>query len=108
MKTLKGLKLVGLVLTHCKPLNTYSITHVYRYVTEHRKGEIVLQLGYDMRCYMEFERIAESLGDAYGPNILKLWRNEEEHRIMCYFQLDKESSPYLILMSGWWKLIAER
>jgi len=101
-------ELVGLVVTHNKLLDLFSIDYIYQRVEQGVLVEVATQKGFDWPIHVVFAHITKSLENVYAPAIEKLWTQETEIADQQYQQFYKHATPKALGLEGNWVLIAEK
>lgn len=101
-------ELVGLVVTHNKLLDLFSVDYVYQRMENGVLVEVATQKGFDWPLHISFARITKNLESAYAPAIEKLWTQETSIADQQYQQFYRHATPSALGLTGDWKLIAEK
>lgn len=100
-------ELVGLGITFSRILARYRLEHYYQWRVNGKPGHKGTLRGFDMRRDIPISEVLRSLGDAYEPAILSVWRKITDHVMAVYFQLEVHSAPEDLELEGEWHIVAE-
>lgn len=100
-------ELVGVQATFSKVTNRYSITMVYRWVTEGEMSTLGTQRSFDMKRFDPMKSIARCLREAYAAAVQVVWRRETGSSWEEYLQLKSGPAPYEFQEAAGWKMWAE-
>ena len=100
-------ELVGLQVTFSKVVETYNLTHYYRWQDGTVLGPILMMRSYDMGCVGDKEAILEGLLTAYAPAILSIWKIDDDAFTSAFLQLKRGRPPLDQNLQGGWKLWGE-
>ena len=100
-------ELVGLEAMFNRVLARYRLTHHYQWRVNGKPSRQGTLRGYDMRRDIPVTEILRSLGDAYEPAILSVWRRITNWSLTVYYQLEVKATPKELELEGEWRLQAE-
>ena len=101
-------ELVGLIVTHNKLLDLFSIDYIYQRMEKGVLVEVATQKGFDWPLHVSFAKVTRSLENVYAPAIEKLWTQETSVADQQYQQFYRHATPTALGLDGVWKLLAEK
>ena len=99
-------ELVGLEAMFNRTFARYRITHHYQWRVNGKTSRQGTLRGYDMRRDIPVSEILCSIGSAYEPAILSVWRRITDWSMTVYFQLEVKATPEDLELEGKWRLQA--
>ena len=99
-------ELVGLEVMFNRILSRYRMTHHYQWRVNGKTCKQGTLRGYDMRRDIPVNEILCSIGNAYEPAILSVWRSITDWSLRVYFQLEVKATPDELELEGKWRLQA--
>jgi len=101
------LELVGLQVIGSRLADCYRIENIYVRTNGKEYGETYTMKGYDMPLKDKFQRVVQSLMDAYAPAIKHVWKQQDGVSQIFYLQFVKAFGPDIIDCGGRWYHWAE-
>lgn len=96
-------ELVGLQARFSRVIPRYSLTHLYRWKNKGVMSDTGTLRGYDMQRHAPIETLIRSLGEAYGPAVLSIWRQRTRACIVMFFQFEVGNEPKDLDLAGEWE-----
>jgi len=100
-------ELVGLQATFSRVVPRYTLTHHYRWSRNGKKATTGTLRGFDLHRGIPISEVLFSLGDAYAPAILTVWRLVTKGCLKVLFQFEVNATPNELELPGEWHVYAQ-